>query len=332
MNVDLPANERRAAGAIVSTDPLVTIGKHEDGLPMGLASLFPERFESKPSLHFLGLTWSGEGPEELARIVGELADARRRLPRARFVFNVNTHYESALFSRAGIPNIVANGMSFVDERIFQPPPGPLDSRQYDAAYTARLDPFKRHELAAAIPSVLLIYGSPAPGELEQVREALPQAYFANHEVEPGRYKHIHHTKMSELLNKCSVGLCLSAEEGAMRSAMEYLLCGLPVVSTDSVGGRDRYFIGPHARVVPPDADKVAAAVADLKAKAIPPHAIREYVGRLIAFDRHNFMTNANKIVERELGVRDHFRSFAPFAGFAVRWRLTSEIEAEFARP
>ena len=42
MRLDVPLAKRRAAGAIVSTDPLITIGKHEDGLPMGLASLFVE--------------------------------------------------------------------------------------------------------------------------------------------------------------------------------------------------------------------------------------------------------------------------------------------------
>lgn len=332
MRLDVPLAKRRAAGAIVSTDPLITIGKHEDGLPMGLASLFPERFESKPSLHFMGLDWTAEPPDEVALIAEELADARRRLPLARFVFNVNTHYEAALFSRAGIPNIVANGMSFVDERTFVPPPPvPFAERRYDAVYTARLDPFKRHELAAKIPTLMLVYGTPEEGELEHVKSILPHAYYANHDVEPGRYQHIHHSKMSALLNQCSVGLCLSAEEGAMRSAMEYLLCGLPVVSTESVGGRDRYFIGPHTRVVPPDPDAVASAVADLKARAFHPIAVREYVSRLVAFDRHNFLTSANKIVERELGVRDRFRSFAPFAGAAVRWRLVSEIEEEFDR-
>ena len=38
-----------------------------------------------------------------------------------------------------------------------------------------------------------------------------------------------------------VGLCLSKSEGAMFASIEYLLCGLPIVSTKSVGGRDIFF-------------------------------------------------------------------------------------------
>lgn len=116
----------------------------------------------------------------------------------------------------------------------------------------------------------------------------------------------------------------------MRGAMEYLLCGLPVVSTESIGGRDRYLIGPHVRIVASDADAVARAVRELKAAAIPPLAVREYIGRLITFDRHNFLSTANKLAEHKLGVRDRFRSFAPFVGFPVKWRLAAEVEAGFA--
>lgn len=324
-------SERRLAGAVVSVDPLITIGAHEPNLPVGLASMWPERFESKPSLHFVRLTWSGEPQYEIDKITCELAAARRRLPRARFVFVVNTPYECAAFSRAGIPNIIATSTSFLDERLFVPQPA-RQARRYDAVYTARLDPLKRHELAASVPNLLLIYGPPTANELQRTRGILPRAVFANHEIEPGRYKHIQEHEVCALLNQSSVGLCLSAEEGAMRGAMEYLLCGLPVVSTESTGGRDRYLIGPHARIVASDAEAVARAVHELKAAAIPPLAVRDYVGRLITFDRHNFLSTANKLVERELGVRDRFRSFAPFVGFPVKWRLASEVEAGFAAP
>jgi hypothetical protein len=55
--------------------------------------------------------------------------------------------------------------------------------------------------------------------------------------------------------------------------------------------------------------------------------VRDFVGQLVAFDRHNFMLNVNKIVEHELGVRERFRSFAPFLRFPVSWRRPSQIFA-----
>src|SRR5262249_36616283 len=135
----------------------------------------------------------------------------------------------------------------------------------------------------------------------------------------------------EILNRSRVGLCLSALEGAMRAAIEYALCGLAVVSTHSVGGRERFLIGPHVRMVEDDADAVARAVAELKAKAFNPIAIREHTGRLIAFDRYNFLQSANRIAARELGRHDLFRSFAPFANGSVRWRKASEVATGFSQ-
>ncbi len=80
-----------------------------------------------------------------------------------------------------------------------------------------------------------------------------------------------------------------------------------------------------------DSDAVARAVAELKAKAFNPIAIREHTGRLIAFDRHNFLQSANRIASRELGRHDLFRSFAPFTNGSVRWRKSSEVAAGFDR-
>ncbi len=320
------------AGAVLSTDPLVTVGKYEGRFPMGLASVWPERFERDPSLHFLGLPWTAEPPGVAESIARDVVEWRARLPLARFVLMANTEYEAALLSQAGVPNIVANNSVFIDERIYAPPSGPnAGPKRYDAAYVARLDPFKRHELAAGIPTLVLMYGMQPGEDYERVKRILPHAHFANHERNGGDYGVLSQSDVCEILNRSRVGLCLSALEGAMRAAIEYALCGLAVVSTASVGGRERFLIGPHVRMVEDDADAVARAVAELKAKAFNPIAIRELTGRLLAFDRYNFLQSANRIAARELGRHELFRSFAPFSNGSVRWRRASEIAAGFDR-
>ena len=155
---------------------------------------------------------------------------------------------------------------------------------------------------------------------------MPRANVANFDAN-GAYRFLPAEDIAELMNRSSVGLCLSLVEGAMRASMEYRLCGTPVVSTPSIGGRDRYFTGPHVRLVDEQPDAVAAAVRELKAMNLNRLAVREFVGGLVAFDRHNFLLNLNKLVERELGVRDRFRSFAPFVGHPVGWRELDEILA-----
>lgn len=113
----------------------------------------------------------------------------------------------------------------------------------------------------------------------------------------------------------------------MRVSMEYRLCGTPVVSTRSVGGRDRYFLGPHVRVVDDHPDAVAHGVSELKKMNLNRLAVREFIGGLLTFDRHNFLLSINKLIEHELGVRDRFRSFAPFVRYPVSWRSPEQILA-----
>lgn len=313
-------------GCIVGTDPLIVVSKHNPDLPLGLASFAPERFDGAPSLHFVGLTWSVEAKRFTDRIRSALVEMERNLPQARFIIMANTLVESALLSESGVANIVANELMFVDERAFMPaPPAARRPSAYDAVYLARFHHLKRHELARAVPNLLLIYGRPEQAEIERVRAVLPNARFANHEAGGGAYKFFDDAGVCELLRSSGVGLCLSAIEGAMRASMEYRLCGLPVVSTKSTGGRDRYLFGPHVRIVADDPDEVAAAVGELKAKSFDPLAVREFVGQLIAFDRHNFLLNVNKLTEREFGIRDRFRTFAHFLRYPVAFRSPAQV-------
>lgn len=317
-----------AAGCVVSAAPLITVSKCEPHLPLGLASFAPERFDG-PSLNFLGLTWSHESSTLVERVAANLTEAERKFPKARFVILANTPSEQVQFSRAGIANMLANELIFVDERLFVPaPPGTRVRRDYDAVYVARLSEGKRHDLAKAVDNLLLLYGQPDRTDLKRVRAILPSAVFANHDLKAGGgYYYFDEKAMSAQLIQCAVGLCLSPVEGAMRASLEYRLCGLPVVSIQSDGGRDRYLLGPHVRIADAEPEAIAAAVRDLKAQTFDPFAVREYVGRLVAFDRHNFLLNVNKIAEQTLGLRQPFPSFLPFARYPVTWRSVTEIFA-----
>lgn len=315
-----------AAGCVVSASPLVTVSKREAPIPLGLASLAPERFADQPSLNFIGLTWSHETTDLVAKVARDFAEAERVLPKARFVMLANTPTEQVQFSRAGVPNILANELIFVDERAFvPPPPGAKRRRRFDAVYTARLRELKRHDLAKRVDNLLLVYADPDPADFARVKRDLPNAVFANHNLGQGGYRFIGEKTLRELLGECGVGLCLSPVEGAMRASIEYRLCGMPVVSIRSAGGRDRYLLGPHVRVVDPDPDAIASAVRDLNATVFDPVAVREFAGSLIAFDRHNFLGAVNKLVEHVFGVHQAFTSFRPFARFPVSWRQPAQI-------
>jgi hypothetical protein len=112
------------------------------------------------------------------------------------------------------------------------------------------------------------------------------------------------------LNRASVGLCLSAEEGAMFACAEYLLAGLPVITTPNRGGRDFYIDEDYCITVADDPREIAAAVTALKAREIPRHAIRERTMRRIQSERARFIELVNAIYA-ELGVGEEFAGFWP---------------------
>jgi hypothetical protein len=317
-----------AAGCIASLDPLVTVSKREPHLPLGIAPSRPDLFADRTGLHLVGLTWSCEPEDVIVELARDYAVAAKALPRAKIVVMASTAHESYVLSREGVPNLLANELIFIDERQFTVlPPQPLSSARFDAIYVARLDAMKRHELAVAVPNLVLAHGQPSPGDAARVRQLLPKARFANFEANGGAYGYLRDEDIVALMNRSAVGLCLSAVEGAMRASMEYRLCGTPVVSTRSVGGRDRYFLGPHVRVVDDHPDAVAAGVRELKAMNLSRLAVREFIGGLVSFDRHSFLLALNKLVAHELGVHNRFRSFAPFIRYPSSWRTPEQILA-----
>jgi glycosyltransferase involved in cell wall biosynthesis len=301
---------------VLSLDPLVTYTKRHRPTPLGLAGACPELFTGRKSLNFVAPCWSYyQG--DFSEIAREWRRTMARLPDAMIVALASTDREAAQLSSAGVPTVICNGSIFVDETVFKPlEPFDFSDAVYEAIYNARFEPYKRHELARAIDSLALIYdarfdGKPSPLEAS-IREMLGGARYLNHLHGRGRYQALSNMAVARELNRARAGLCLSASEGIMRSSMEYLLCGIPVVSTHSVGGRDRYYQEPYAILVADDADAVRDAVLTLKRRQLNKLAIREHVGRLVEFERKNFLVAVNEIAESHLGARSLFTSLAPF--------------------
>lgn len=224
----------------------------------------------------------------------------------------------------GYPAYFVSSNSFLDERLFV-----INrdvNRCFDAVYNARMTPFKRHHLAARIPRLLMIGGVVAPDDspeyFQQVRNALPHATF----VHANDNRHRSSEEVSDLLNHARVGLCLSACEGAMFAATEYLLCGLPVVSTVNKGGRDAWFEPEFSRIVPDDPQAVADAVAELIALKIPPAEIREATLKRMWDHRRRFIdvgqaAYSNWNVGREFA-RDFYTNFTHKMG---DWRALEDV-------
>lgn len=177
---------------------------------------------------FLQLGWSAELPEVAAELQTRLAEARTAFPEARFIILANAPGEVKII-RNFCEVYLANHNAFLDPARY--PLAKLPERKFDAIYIARITPFKRHELAVKVKNLHLI-GSFAEKEkefFEKTIKLFPDAVWS--QKVPSFF-------IGKKICEAACGLALSAVEGAMFSCGEYTLCGVPVVNTKNLGGRD----------------------------------------------------------------------------------------------
>jgi hypothetical protein len=82
-------------------------------------------------------------------------------------------------------------------------------------------------------------------------------------------------RVMEIYNQSLCGGIFSPFEGACYSSSEYLMCGLPVISTVGRGGRDTWFTPENSIIVEPTEEAVAEAVNTIKSMNIDKQAIRD---------------------------------------------------------
>lgn len=177
-------------------------------------------------------------------------------------------------------------LQYLCEDIFKP----LElEKLYDAIYVARLASFKRHELAREIKRLYIA----CSGDLKSFCPAVAHAEFNE--------KQLKKPELAKMFNHSYCSLALSKVEGAMNASFESLLCGVPVVTTPSKGGRDVFFNADNAIVVPPDAKAVAAAVEHWKSHPPDPQMIRSNALEQLTVHRLRFCEYVAMLIKRHGG-------------------------------
>jgi hypothetical protein len=308
----------KVPAAVLHADPLVSYCGIARGAPLGMASLLPANLRERPAWFLLSPTWSMESAHIVSRLRASAVGHRRQAPRHNLIFICNTPKEEDLLREAGEAAFFYNKTANTPEWIFKPLGG--DRVAFDAIYNAQLMPFKRHELSLEIPRCVFLYyrdlGQPEAATHEAAirsRHAAiaPGHRFINRLDEQGVPVRLSPSKVNRHLNTAAVGLCLSEKEGAMFASTEYLLSGLPVVSTPSIGGREVFYDSDYCLVVDPSPRAVAEAVAALKARRIPRQYVRERTMRRIEEARARFIGLINAILE-EANAEDRLSSSWPF--------------------
>ncbi|MDT9199436.1 tetratricopeptide repeat protein [Limnospira sp. PMC 1042.18] len=169
------------------------------------------------------------------------------LDKTQFFLMYNSPLEMLNFSEKGFQGDVINKNAWLNENeVMQP----MEShKMYDAIYVDFENKSKRPLLAAQVSRLALVTRA---NQGKVISEIPPNEYINDRQLLP--------EEVCEKINQAHCGLILSAEEGACLTSSEYLLCGIPVVSTTSRGGRDVWYNEYNSIVCDPTPDAVAFAV------------------------------------------------------------------------
>ncbi len=323
--------------AALSTDPPIFLcGIAYDEL-LGIAPAFGRAFGSQPAAFLIYPCWTIEDPR-YARRIAETARAHAlAYPAHELVFMCNTAAEAEHLRRGGLTAHLLNKNFTVSDTIFRPLP---DAKiEFDAIYNARLDPRKRHALAARIERVALVSYVSGPETPQAQRDMLAgllarrRAPTLINPTEDGLPVRLPAKEVNAALNRAAVGLCLSAKEGSNYASVEYMLAGLPVVSTPSRGGREIFFDHEYCTICDPNPAAVREAVKEMQARNIPRDHIRARTLAKIEPERRRFLSLIDDLSERLGGPRRHDKGGWPYGeeNALVTWKPYQEHLRDFER-
>jgi len=286
---------------VISSKPIIVITIWDFWNYFRLFSKIPKR----GNVYFIFLCWSlMESDGIVEQIKNEYNKHSKKYPKHKLIYLCNSLKQFKIFGKFDLPRIFCNQNAFLDKRMYKIIPNV--GKKYDGIYNARIVTFKRHFLASKVKNLALIAftGGSTQTDIDSIKKALPEATWINKATI--RSDEIPEEEICKYLNQAKVGLCLSAREGAMYASAEYLLCGLPVVSTRSNGGRDVFFDKEYVKIVDDLPEAVSEGVEEMVKRDISPYYIREKTLEKMKAHRERFISLVQSIYNNE-GVYRDFR-------------------------
>jgi hypothetical protein len=274
----------------------------------------------------VGPTWTleRERPKQVLRVA--LDPLRARFGHVRTVVLAANAAEVEALRELGETPLWCSKGAFLSESVFFPIAS--SARTFDAIYDAAWADYKRHELATEISSLALItYLNPRRCTIAYCQRTLLGLRHATWLNPPWvkNARHLAFDAVNQAYNTARVGLCLSKEEGIMKASVQYLLAGLPVVTTHNLGGRDVLFDPSYTRWVADDPSAVAEAVSDMARLDLDPQSVRRAV--LLKMDEHRsrFVQWINQTIEENGGDAGRWRHGWP-AGLPDRLEVLTRAD------
>lgn len=173
-----------------------------------------------------------------------LAESLTRLstsaPNLQFTFMATTITEMEHMLAHGLNVINIHKNAFLDDRIFFPKKDSIKS--FAAIHVANTQAFKRHSLAWGVSNLALVtYAYRFPIDFKEV-DGYRSLGFTNISDRNEGIRVLKPKEVADIIRASRCGLILSAEEGSNNASTEYLMCGIPVISTPSMGGETSFLI------------------------------------------------------------------------------------------
>lgn len=271
--------ERTEAGyfALLHADPVVLAGPDWEVLhPTSAMWSVLEALPDRPVYLAVYTTWTlleGHAMWQ-APLVRQLL---QRFNHLRVVTCCTTAGEAAAAQREGLATLHCSSSALIRAEWFTP--GLRRQPTFDAIYDARWSDYKRHDLAGDVRSLALIAapsGEWAPCTIDYMQRAHDAVRHATWITSPwGSTRWLSYEQVDAAYGQARVGLCLSRVEGEMNASIQYLMAGLPIVTTPSLGGRDEFFDPLYVRWVDPEPKAVGDAVKELVSLNLDPQIVRE---------------------------------------------------------
>lgn len=155
------------------------------------------------------------------------------------IIMANSLEEKEFFESTTEYNVVlGNHNAFINENVFIIEEDTI--KKYDLVINSAFNLYKRRYLAKKITNTVHIGYYQGKNNVEDPINGI-YANFENNIISDATYKYLNKRDIVHIYNISRIGGIFSEVEGACYSSSEYLLCGIPVLSTYSKGGRDIFY-------------------------------------------------------------------------------------------
>ena len=169
--------------------------------------------------------------------------------------------------------LFCNHNAFLNENIFKITNS--SKKEYDLVIDSAFNTYKNVAFAKNIPNVIHI-GYFTTHESTKNNSIVPDfGTIANYLS--GSYKRLNKNEICDFYNKSLMGGIFSHVEGACFASSQYLLCGLPVISTKSFGGRDIWYNEDNSVICDSNEESVFKAYETVKKKLLKGEFNREKI-------------------------------------------------------